>query len=250
MAQTAYLDISEILEAFDPEDVRVMIQDQLAHLDDDSCEIMTDNFKNFYVKYASLTQQRSEIGPDMYQEAQDRFFQICDIFIEEISKKLGFMVDQDYLNDHMDSIPAMTLPIYLFFVLDLRSNVTNVLLSFIYKNSEAIWETFKDRLQKHDSVTAVNRAVVADQTMALIASNAYDIVDWCMEQMTAELYMENCEAGYVALEPIQGMIDQSAISGMDAFVDSLKDILHENIALKARICFDIICRIKGYKFDQ
>ena len=249
MAQTAYLDISEVLEAFDPEDVRTMIQDQLALLDDDACEIMTDNFKMLYVKYASLTQQQSEIGPDMYQEAQERFFHICEIFIEEISKKLGFTIDHDYLNDNMANIPAMTLPIYLFFVLDLRSNVTNVLLSFIYRNTETLWETFKDRMQKHDSVTAVNRTSVDDQTMALIASNIYDVVNWCMTQMNTEMFMENMEHGYVALDPIKAMIEQGAIIGMESFVDTLKDILTENIALKARICFDIICRIKGYKFD-
>lgn len=250
MAQTAYLDISEILETFDPEDVRTMIQDQLALLDDDACEIMTDNFKLLYVKYASLLQQRDQIGPDMFQEAQDRFFQICEIFIEEISKNIGFTVDTDYLNDHMGNIPAITLPIYLFFVLDLRSNLTNVLLSFIYRNTETIWETFKDRMQKHDSVTAVNRTSVDDQTMALIASNIYDVVNWCMEQMDTETFMENMEHGYVALEPVQVMISEGAIVGMESFVDSMKDLLQENIALKARICFDIICRIKGYAFND
>lgn len=243
---TGQLDVSEIIETFDVEEARKLISTQLESLSDDACEFFTDNFKMFYQHYASLKNKRDEVGVDLFEEAEVRFLQICRIFMDEIAKKYGFQLDQDYLAEHEKDIPSLTLPLYLFLVLDVRSNLFNVVISFISKNHDAIWETFKDSLSKHDSVTVVNRNNMEDPFVALVASNTYSIVDWVMDQLNMEIFLENSEPGYAAYGPFRQMIDDGIIEGEDVIIDTFRDMIHNNIALKARICFDIVCKIKGF----
>ena len=114
-----------------------------------------------------------------------------------------------------------------------------------HAHTKDIAAQFEEQRQRKDSVTEVNRSM-DDPDVALIASNIYDVVDWCMEQMEPDLFFANMEKGYVALAPMRQMYDEGTIDG--AFLPAIADILKENIALKGRICFDIICRLKGYTF--
>lgn len=238
------LDVAEIIETFDPEENRAMVVAQLDLLDNDACEIMTDNFKMLYTRYAAIRQNRADLDSELVQMAEEKFFEICGIFIDEISKKFGFTVGEDFLDENQNNIASIALPLYLFFVVDFRSNIYNVLLSFINKNREAITEAFKERASRHDAITVVNKTM-EDQSVALIASNIYDVIDWCMESMDAQILFENAEEGYAALDPVRSMTDNGQILGMDAAVDTIRDLLKSNIPLKARVGFDIICRLKG-----
>lgn len=237
-------DIAEIIEFFDADDTRTMLDEQLKLLDSDACELMADNFKMLYTKYATIRQNRADIDSELYQTAEDRFLEICNVFIQEISKKFGFTVGEDFLEENAQNVANIALPLYLFFVVDFRTNMYNVLLSFINKNRSELAEVFKERANKHDAITSVNKAL-EDQVVALIASNIYDVIDWCLEAMDAQILFENVEQGYMAAEPVKSMTDNGQIIGMDAAVDTIRDILKTNIPLKARIGFDIICRLKG-----
>lgn len=246
MPATNYLDISEIIETFDPDETRSLISAQIDLLDNDACEIMTDNFKMLYTRYAALKRDRETLNGDLFVEAETRFFNICEIFIEEVSKKFGFTVGEEFINENYQSIPSIALPIYLFFVIDFRSNIFNTLLSFISSNRDQIADAFSDRAQKHDAITSVNKSM-DDQVTALIASNIYDVIDWCLDQFDSAIFFEHMEHGYAAYEPVKNMCDSGAILDPENFVDSIRDIIKHNISLKARIGFDLICRIKGYK---
>lgn len=246
MPNTDFLDVSEIIDTFDADEARTMIHSQLELLDNDACEIMTDNFKMLYKRYANLRNARDSIGEDIFLDAEERFLTICEIFIDEISKKLGFSMNQDYLDENRAVLPAIVLPLYLFFIMDLRSNIYNVLISFIAKNRDDIIEAFKERQNKHDVVTTSNGKTIEDVGTAIIVSNIYDVIDYCMRDMTAEVYMENIEKGYIAYKPIHDMMADDNLLDMDNFVDNLRDVLKQNVALKARIGFDIICRLKGF----
>lgn len=244
MSNVNYLDISEVIETFDPDETRTLIQAQLSLLDDDALEMMADNFKLLFTRYASLKEDQSNLNPDAFQEAEDRFFNICQIFIEEISTKYGFTIDEDFLDKQYANLPSIALPIYLFFVLDFRSNLFNSILTFINQNRDGIVSYFEDRRNKHDSITIVNRTA-EDQDIALITSNIYDVIDWCMEQMSTSDLLDCMEKDYIAYGPIRTMYDDSVLNG--EFIDAISDILKTNVALKARIGYDIICRLKGFE---
>lgn len=246
MNTTQVLDISGIIETFDADETRTLIKHQLAMFEDDSCEIMSDNFKLYYTRYAALRKQRVDLDAEVFLEAEERFFHICEIFIEEICRLFNLKMDDDYLDSIHGDIPNQALPLYLFFVLNLRSNIFNVLLTFINKNRDIIAEQFESLRNKHDSITTANRAL-EDQTVALIVSNIYNVVDWCMENMETDVFFENMEKDYIAYEPVKHMFDENIIDG--EFCQAIAKIMKNNVALKARVCFDLICKLQGFRFD-
>lgn len=238
------IDLSDVIETFDVDENRRQLETQLEDLHNDSCERFIDNFKMLYTRFVSIGKQEPR-DPDVYDQAKDLFYDIASMYVERIADEFNMTVDDQFLQDNWEDLPSIALQFYLFFVLDFRSNLYNVLLSFISAHTKDIAAQFEEQRQRKDSVTEVNRSM-DDPDIALIASNIYDVVDWCMEQMEPDLFFENMEKGYVALAPMRQMYDEGTIDG--AFLPTIADILKENIALKGRICFDIICRLKGYTF--
>ena len=244
MADRAYLDLSDVIETFDLEETRRLLDSQLEALHDDVCEGMIDNFKILYQRYASIRDNEGMQNPDVVDEAQEAFFNICDMFVTRIGEEFDFTVDDAYRDTHYQDIPSLALTFYLFFVLDLRSNLYNVLLTYISKNMDVVVTQFEELRSRKDSISEVNRKL-EDQNVALVASNIYDVVDWVMDNIDPEEYFSCMEPDYVALAPVKKMFDDGIMNGN--FVESIRDILKENISMKGRVCFDIVCRLKGYK---
>lgn len=240
------IDLSDVIETFDVDENRRQLEVQLEDIHSDSCERFIDNFKMLYTRFASLQRQEPR-DPDVCEEAKDLFYGIASMYIDRIADEFGITVDDQYLQDNWEELPSIALQFYLFFVLDLRSNLFHVLINFISFNMEAIVDHFEERRQRKDSVTEVNRSM-ENPDVALIASNIYDVVDWAMEQMEPTMFFDYMEKSYVALDPMKRMYDEGTIDG--EFVSSLASILKENIALKGRVCFDIICKLKGYAFEN
>jgi hypothetical protein len=177
---------------------------------------------------------------------EQMFHEVCEMYISKITDAFNISMDEQFKEEHYADLPSIALQFYLFFVLDLRSNLYNVLLSYISQHTAGLAEHFENLKQRKDSITEVNRTM-EDQNIALIASNIYDVIDYVMELLDAETFFANMESGYIALAPMRNMYNQAVIDG--GFIDALRDIMRENIAMKARIGFDIICRLKGYDFN-
>ena len=245
MTDTRYLDFSDVVESFDLEETRRLLLSQLESLHDDVCEAMPDNFKIVYQRYTSIKDNEGLQDPDVMSDVQLAFDDICNLFIDLISNEFDFDVDDCYLEDHQGELPAVALQFYLFFVLNLRSNLYNVLLTFISRNMDQLASQFEDLKQRKDSITEINKKM-EDPNVALIASNIYDVVDWVMENMDEDTFFDCMEPDYIALAPVKSMFDNGQMTG--TFMVSLRDLLKENISMKGRICFDIICKLKGYQF--
>lgn len=246
MVDTSYTDLSDVAEVFDLDESKRLLTGQLDSLRDDACEYMIDNFKSLYVKYSAIRDSDGGTDSDTFDQIQSLFYDVCEMYIDQITDRFNISLDEQFKEEHGNDLPSIALQFYLFFVLDLRSNLYNVLLSYISQHTTEIASQFESMKQKKDSITEVNRSL-EDQNIALIASNIYEVIDWVMSQLDAETFFENMEEGYVVLAPMKKMYDQCVIDG--GFIDVLRDVLHDNIALKARIGFDIICRLKGYNFN-
>ena len=245
MTDTRYLDFSDVVESFDLEETRRLLLSQLESLHDDVCEAMPDNFKIVYQRYTSIKDNKGLQDPDVMSDVQLAFDDICNLFIDLISNEFDFDVDDCYLEDHQGELSAIALQFYLFFVLNLRSNLYNVLLTFISRNMDQLASQFEDLKQRKDSITEINKKM-EDPNVALIASNIYDVVDWVMENMDEDTFFDCMEPDYIALAPVKSMFDNGQMTG--TFMVALRDLLKENISMKGRICFDIICKLKGYQF--
>jgi len=247
MVGSSYTTLSDVIETFDIEETRRLLDAQLESLHDDACEGMIDNFKVLYQRYASMRANPHASEPETFEEVQNLFFSICEMYIKHITEAFDMSIDEEYLADHDAEIASIALQFYLFFVLDLRSNLFNVMLTFIGRNTELIASQFESMRQRKDSITEVNR-IMDDQNVALIASNIYDVLDWVMAEMDADTFFDCMEDGYIALAPMKKMYQENVIDG--GFIDALRDIMRENISMKARIGFDIICRLKGYDLNS
>lgn len=246
MVDTSYLDLSDVIETFDAEESKRLLDAQLEALHDDACEGMIDNFKLLYQRYASIRDREGGMDPDTKEQAANLFYAICEMYINRITDTFDIRPDDQYMEEHYNELPSIALQFYLFFVLDLRSNLFNVLLSYISQHIDEIASQFESMRQRKDSITEVNRTL-EDQNIALVASNIYDVIDWVMGEMDADMFFENMEPGYIVLAPMKAMYKACVIDG--GFIDILKDIMRENISMKARIGFDIICRLKGYNLN-
>lgn len=246
MVDTSYMDLSDVIETFDADEAKRLLDAQLDAIHDDSCEGMIDNLKMLYKRYASIRDQKYAADPDTQDQAKALFYNICEMYIRRITDTFDISLDETYQEDHYEDLPSIALLLYVFFVLDLRSNLYNVLLSYIGQHIDEIAEQFDAMRQRKDSISEVNRTL-EDQDIALIASNIYDVIDYVMADMDAETFFENMESGYIGLAPMKTMYTSCVID--DGFIDILRDILKENIAMKARIGFDIICRLKGYNLN-
>lgn len=244
MTDNQYYDLSDVAETFDLEETRRLLNSQLESLHDDIGEGMIDNFKILYQRYTSIKNNTGTQDPDTIEEVKDRFYGICDMFVARISDEFGVIVDDEYIEDHYEELPSIALQFYLFFVLNLRSNLYNVLLTYINQHVEDLAGQFEEMRQRKDSITEVNRSL-EDPNIALIASNIYDVVDYVMDVMDDTTFFDCMEPGYVALAPIKNMYDSGEMTGNFSVV--LRDLLKENISMKGRICFDIICKLKGYQ---
>lgn len=244
MTDNEYLDLSDVVETFDLEETRRLLNGQLASLHDEVGEGLIDNFKLLYQRYTSISNSTAMQDPDVIEEVSQAFLDICETFIQLIGQEFGFDVDEIYLENHEKDLPAIALQFYLFFVLDLKSNLYNVLLTYISKNVDMLATEFESLRQRKDSISEINRKM-DDQNRALVASNIYEVVNWVMDNLDEDAFFENMEPDYIALKPVKTMFDDGIMTG--AFVPQLRDIMKENLAMKARICFDIICQLKGYQ---
>lgn len=244
MTDNQYYDLSDVVETFDLEETRRLLNSQLESLHDDIGEGMIDNFKILYQRYTSIKNNTGTQDPDIMEEVKDRFYDICGMFVTRISSEFGINVDDEYIEDHYEELPSIALQFYLFFVLNLRSNLYNVLLTYINQHVEDLSGQFEEMRQRKDSITEVNRSL-EDPNIALIASNIYDVVDYVMEVMDDNTFFDCMESDYVALAPVKNMYESGDMTGNFSVV--LRDLLKENISMKGRICFDIICKLKGYQ---
>lgn len=238
-----YLDLSDLVETFDLEENRRLLKDQLDAIKSDS-EHMDDNFKLLYTRYAAIKDENSTTTPETKEEVERMFRDVCEMYITMIGGAFEAEIDSEYFLDHEGNLASLALQYYLFFILDLRSNVFNVLLSYISSHKADIAAQFEELRQRHDSITEANRSL-EDPDIALIASNIYEVIDWVLEQIDAETYFDNLEEGYVVTEPMRKLYDRGVIDG--GFIIAIRDILHDNVSMKARVGFDIICRLKGYE---
>lgn len=244
MAAKTYVDLSEVMDTFDADETARLLDAQLEAVSNDSCEGLTDNFKLLYVRYASIRDGDTAMNPDDFDLLTVKFQDICKIFLTRITDYFNISIDEEYLADHIANLPSVALAYYLFFVLDLRSNLFNVLLSYISSHLDEIAGQFEELRERRDSISEINRTM-NDQKVALVCSNIYDVVDWAMEQMDVDDFFSHMEKGYYVLGPMKNMYDKGYMDG--AFLDRLRELVKENITMKARICFDIICRLKGYE---
>jgi hypothetical protein len=233
-------DIANILDEFDPEDIQELISDQIST--DHPTMFHGDNinhFQPFYVKY-----QQFKVNPDVTEdqmtEITSRFYGICKLIIDAIFKEYELNLDDEWIDNNIARIPALTMALYDFFVIDLPSNIEEVIIGYIADNYTLIWDTFSE-LQHSKDVSEAKEKTGLSIEMCTLLVNIYTIMLWIVDQLTNVDYLELLDQDYVPLIIVKGLYDEGVVNGY--FRDDIQRMLRENVDLRATVGFEIVSKI-------
>lgn len=233
------VEVSDILETFNIAEISLLIKEQINGDDDDFINITMDHFKPLYFNFAKLT--KYDLEEDIKDEAQNRFFSICEVFIDEICKKFQLEIDSEWIRSRYNDLPAITMSLYSFFVLDFVQNVYEVIVNYIAINKDLVYKTFEDLKSKKDASTLANKKSLSSE-MTIIISNIYDITKWIMMNINEEDFLNYLDKDYIPLKVVRPMYLEGKLSGN--FVDVISNMLAENVSLNSRIGFDFTINTK------
>lgn len=233
------MEVSDILETFNIAEISLLIRDQINGDEDNFINNRTDHFMPLYYKYAMLT--KYDLEEDIVNEAEHRFFSICEVFIEEICKKFKLQLDPEWMALKNSELPAITIALYTFFILDFTQNVYEVILNYIMKNHELVYKTFEDLKNKKDASTLSNKKNLSPE-MTIIISNIYDIMKWILLNIDEGDFLDYLENDYIPIQLIKPLFVEGVLTG--EFVDTISDMMNDNVTLNSKIGFDFVINVK------
>lgn len=247
MKDTALIEVSEILKEFNIDEISRIIEDQFNtnYSEDSSTDSVVDHLKPLYYTYRTLTKQ--QLDEDTKKDAEIRFYSVCNLFINAISKKFNLHIDHEWLDDNIGYLPGLTYSLYSFFIIDFSSNVYEVLLNYILKNTSEIYEVFEGMRNKKDSSTLANKKSLSPE-MSLIISNIFDISLWIFNKMTEDEFFNYLSDEYTPLKIIKKLFNDGKISG--DFIEVINEIFQSNIRLRSKTCFEMIYRFRSDNFKE
>lgn len=223
---------SDIMAMFDLAEIENIIRAQINDSDDFG-NIKMDHLRPLWVEY-----KRALESPDIdiRKDAESKFDEVCLIFIKLICDKYGIGYSDDLLGINSTNLYALTVALYAFFVLDIKSNIQNVLLSYITQNVKDLDATFHADKGNKDAPSGYYRKNVKPELIGIL-SNIYDVTSWILDTMTTETFFTHIEQAYVPLELIQKSYEEELIYG--DFVSKIAEMYTGNHHIRSIICFDI-----------
>lgn len=241
MKPTVVEEVANIFDLFNLEEISKLLNAQLASDPTENAFNATTNyFKPLYYKYKSImnTEENSE---DIKNAAEERFMNVCDIFLSSITSKFGITINSDWKSDNYSQIPALAMAVYSFFVLEFTTNIIDVCRKFLEEYCKRVYDVFEDKKIKKDAVTLVHKKEMSIEN-AVIISNIYDITTWILSQLSEEEFFKMLPSDYVPLRILQRLYEQGEMTG--EFVLAIHDNYSRNVSLKGDVCFQLISMIE------
>ena len=234
------MEIANILNDFDEESLLDIFKSQIIDDNDSYTSLPVNQFQPLYLSYVNAKSIQN-VDEDDILELDHRFQNICIGIIELISAKFGIEIDDEWISAHFNQLPAITVALYQFFVLDIFYIFLEVLNNYIVKNMDELVNTFSDSVQGKDSSTIANLNKL-DPKYAVLASSMYDVTDYIFTLIDTEDLFKYLDSSYVPGMLIQKLYDEYVASG--DLVSKFADIYKEDLGLRSKIVFELIYRIK------
>jgi hypothetical protein len=244
MDEYSMLGIEDILDYFDIDRTYKLINEQLNDDDLSPSGILPDHLKAMWVKYKAMqVDPDNGIDSSVINAVNDRFDTICRMFIDSISKRYALTLDVGWLEDQpRDTLHSLALLLYTFFVLDIESNLKEVLYKFIVEHSTDLAAHFGENLKNRKDSPYITMKKVMQQDYAVIAANINDVCMWVLDQMDEEEYFSYIDSDYMPKPVIKELFDEGHIAG--EFVGHIYNFFVSNNSMRYRIIFDIISLLK------
>lgn len=248
------LEISEILGSFDLTEIEFFVNSQILGDEDISAPYSdtVDHLHPLYLNYRELIDSIDD--PEIILAINDRFEQVCNIFLSAIKKKYCIEVSEDWINLHPNSLAAVTIALYSFLVLNHQDNVEEVLYNYIITHKEELYNNFESLRGKKDASTLLNRKSY-DSSMAVIFANIYDVCTYILDHITPGEFFDSMDQDYVPLQLLSTMYEDGNLGGVYGddlplagkdFTDCIAETFRNNTSYKGVICFNVLDKLKRW----
>lgn len=240
--EESILEISDILNNFNLTEISNVLADQIlgpeAELDNDR---PINYFDILYSKYKNIVEK--EISDDDSKLIiENRFNEICKIFIDVLSKKFRFELSDEYVSENSANLIPVTTALYYFFIIDYKAIVTNILTNYIERHYKEIYTLFDNLKSRKDASTLANKKILTPE-YAVIVSNIHMITEWIMDNLeTFEDLLNYMDKKYIFYPFIKKLYEDGHINGQIAYM--YNSVFKKSLTLKGEISFDILSAIK------
>ena len=182
-------DIERILGDLPIDIIKENIKSQI----DDPLTFMTNHCDQVY---ETLDEAMDEIGHiDEYREELYELRNDFNLFlVSELDARFGLGIDIDNLQFH--EAEELGKNVYEFFVVDLKENMVNFLLNYIYTNKSYLSELFNEEYKRKDVTTNNMKKITKNKDDVVILSNIISVIYHILNiELEPEEFME------LAIEP-------------------------------------------------
>lgn len=241
------IQVSDIFNTFDLEEIKCMLEDQILSEESEyNNDIPNDYYKPLYVSYCNIFNDDS-IDEDVKRNITSRFYEICKLFIDILSKKYEFVIDEDWIEENISNLKPISLALYSFFIIDYKTIVTQIIINYINKHHKDIYTMFDSLKAKKDSSTLANKKNFPVE-FNVIASNIHIISEWILDTIedNEELF-KYIDKDYTFYPIIKKMIDEGYMRGRIYY--NFSKVFKKSLTLKGEIALDVISSIRN-KFEN
>lgn len=236
------MEVANILDDFDEESLLEIFKSQIIGDPDLFTSLPVNHFQPLYLSYTNAVNLQNSNEDDI-DLIRMRFQNICISIIDLICAKHNLTIDDDWLNSNFSRLPAVTLGLYHFFVLDTFYIYLEVLNNYILKNLDSLSNIFSEMINKKDASTINNKATM-DPKYAIIASAIYDVTDYIFTMLDNEDFFSYMDNAYMPGRMCNELFDNFILGG--DLVNSFGNIYKENVNLRSKISFELIYQMKTH----
>lgn len=230
--------ISDILDSFDVTETSKLLEEQILNREMYG-ELTTDQFQPLYINYNRLVKSDDATDEEVL-DGKSKFQQICMIILGLLKEQFGVELDDEWVDENMKDLPAVTMALYNFFVLDIFNNVYELCRNYIAEHSKELYQAFKDIPRKP---MGKQKGMTENPVEAVILSNIYDICTFILSNISVEEYPLYLDKGYIPMTIIDQLYKKNAMVG--DYATFIANVFQSNIGFRSQVGFDLIYRIKN-----
>ena len=236
-------EVANILDDFEVPTIIDLFKDQII-LSSSFITVPVNQFDPLYEKYKRATEIDAAEEDDI-DEIRNRFQTICVSIVKFIEAKFGIEVDLDWFDTQNASLPAVTLALYKFFVLDLFYIIIGVLNNYISKNLDDLNDAFAAVLNSKNVTVQANLKTL-EPKYAVMVSAIFDVTDYAFTMMDNDSIFDYINPNYQPAAILKKLMEDGVVVG--DFTRRIADIYKENLELRSKVVFELVYRIKtqGY----
>lgn len=253
----ANVELSEVLDSFDLSDIEDIVRSQIYT---DPVNLMGDStfdqFGPIYAEYQKIVDQNE--NPDILSEIQSRFVNICKVFLKAIEDRFSISLNEDWADNHLNDLPAVTNALYQFFVLHHSANVEEALYGYIVAHIHDLYQIFESNRSKKDSATLTFKKKYKLE-YAVIMANIGDVCSYIFSNgfYYPDNFFSVMNQDYIPLALIREMYQKNLITGVgkedddgdeyeETFIERIEETFNTNYTYKGVICYNLTNKLRNH----